>query len=74
MAWHTSSMFAGLAIGLVSHSLCNTDSFSSSVKPACLYKFVFKNDGETQLTLTPNLASSRAADFVIISSPAFDIQ
>lgn len=74
IAWHTSSILAGLAIGLVSHSLCITDSFSSSVRPACLYIFVFKNDGDTQLTRTPNLANSRAADLVIISSPAFDIQ
>jgi hypothetical protein len=35
---------------------------------------VFKKDEETQLTLTPNLESSSADDFVIISSPAFDMQ
>ena len=29
---------------------------------------------ETQFTRTPNLASSKADDFVIISNPAFDIQ
>ena len=29
---------------------------------------------ETQLTRTPNLASSKADDFVIISSPALDMQ
>jgi hypothetical protein len=51
-----------------------TDSFSSSVSPAYLYKLVFKNELETQLTLTPKRASSRAADLVIISNPALDIQ
>ena len=35
---------------------------------------MFKKDEETQLTLTPNLESSSADDFVIISSPAFDMQ
>ena len=74
MAWQTSSMLAARNIGLVSASFCMTDSFSSSVSPAYLYIFVFKKLGETQLTRTPNLASSRAADFVIISSPAFDMQ
>ena len=32
------------------------------------------NEGETQLTLTPVEASSRAVDLVSISNPAFDIQ
>ena len=74
IAWHTSSILAARSIGLVSASLFITDSFSSSVSPAYLYIFVFKKLGETQLTLTPNLANSRAADFVIISRPALDMQ
>ena len=61
-------------MGLVSASLVIMESFSSSVKPAFLYKLEFKKDEETQLTLTPNLASSKDADFVIISRPAFDMQ
>jgi hypothetical protein len=61
-------------MGFVSASFYITDSFSSSVRPAYLYKFVLIKDEETQLTLTPNLASSMADDFVIISSPALDIQ
>jgi hypothetical protein len=58
----------------VSASFCITDSFSNSVNPAYLYRFVFKNELETQFTLTPNRANSIAADFVIISRPAFDMQ
>ena len=61
-------------MGLVSASFAMIESFSSSVRPAFLYKLVFKKDEETQFTLTPNLASSKAADFVIISRPAFDMQ
>ena len=44
------------------------------MSPAYLYKLVFKKELETQLTLTPKRASSRAADLVIISKPALDIQ
>jgi hypothetical protein len=39
-----------------------------------MYKLVLRKDLETQLTLTPNRASSNAADFVIISNPALDMQ
>jgi hypothetical protein len=67
-------MLAALPIGLVSASFCMTDSFSSSVSPACLYKLVLRKELETQLTLTPKRASSKAADFVIISNPALDMQ
>jgi len=35
---------------------------------------VLTTDAETQLTLTPNLESSRAADLVSISSPALAMQ
>jgi hypothetical protein len=67
-------MLAALPIGLVSASFYITDSFSSSVNPACLYKLVLRKELETQLTLTPKRASSIAADFVIISNPALDMQ
>ena len=70
----TSSILACLCIGLVSISFWTTELNWSSVKPAYLYKFVFINDGATQLQRTPNLASSTAADLVSISIPAFDIQ
>ncbi len=48
--------------------------FSSSDKPATLYKFVFMNELDTQFILTPKRASSKATDFVNISIPALDIQ
>jgi hypothetical protein len=67
-------MLQGRPMGLVSASFCMTDSFSSSVRPAYLNKFVFKKLADTQLTLTPNLASSIAHDFVIISIPALLMQ
>jgi len=44
------------------------------VRPATLYKFVSKKELETQLIRTPKRASSIAADLVIISSPALDMQ
>lgn len=67
-------MLQARPIGLVSASFCMTDSFSNSVSPAYLKRFVFKKLAETQLTLTPNLASSIAHDFVIISMPALLMQ
>lgn len=74
IAWHTSSMLAARPIGLVSASFVITLSFSNSVKPAYLYRLVLRKLELTQLTLTPNLANSIAALFVIISRPAFDMQ
>lgn len=61
-----SSTFAERPVGLVSSSFLISDSFSSSVRPAYLYRFVFMNDDETQLIRTPNLANSIAEDLVNI--------
>ena len=74
ITWQTSSTEAHLPKGLVSYSLRITDEFSSSVNPAILYIFVFKNEDDTQLTLTQYRASSSAIDFVIFSTAAFDMQ
>lgn len=74
MAWQTSSILPMRPIGLVSFSFCITESFSISVRPAYLNRFVFSKELETQLHLTPNLANSMAADFVSISSPALLMQ
>jgi len=67
-------MLQARPIGFVSASFYITDSFSNSVNPAYLNRFVFKKLLETAFTLTPNLASSTAHDLVIISIPALLMQ
>ena len=74
MVEQTSSIVPALPIGFVSASLFIILWFSHSVKPATLYRFVSRKELETQLILTPKRANSIAADLVIISSPAFDMQ
>ena len=60
--------------GIVFLTLDLRASFSGSVSPANLYMFVSTKEGETQLTLMPNGASSKAEDFDIISRPALVMQ
>jgi len=65
---------ACFCIGLVSLSFLAIELYSNSVNPAYLYIFVYRNDDETVLTRTPNLASSMDADLVSMSKPALDMQ